>query len=252
MTDQFVPSAPEERRPIEGPATLEAGGHGSALDDPRALTILTTEHWGLLTARSLVYNETFARAGMFLALLSATMVVLGLISTATGFSDAFLIVAAVVLALDLFVGLASLGRISAATQEDIRYLQGINRLRHAYDEIVPGLEKYLIGSKFDDFGSVVSFYATASPRGLPGILHGFTTTPGMIRVICCAVSAGLAAVLLLLATHAPTVAALGGLLTFAITFWIAIILGQRWILRFARSLQAMFPRPDGESWSPRG
>jgi hypothetical protein len=62
MTDMFVPSAPEERQPIEAPAAPQAGGHGSALDDPRALTILTTEHWGLLTARSLVYNEAFARA----------------------------------------------------------------------------------------------------------------------------------------------------------------------------------------------
>ena len=111
---------------------------GDALDDPRALTILTTEHWSLMSARSLVYNEAFARAGMFLAFLSATLVALGLVATATGFSDAFLIVAAVVLALDLFVGLASLGRIAAASDEDIRYLQGMNRLRHAYHEMVPG------------------------------------------------------------------------------------------------------------------
>ena len=37
------------------------------LPDGAALQILTTEHWSLLTARSLVYNETFARGGMFLA-----------------------------------------------------------------------------------------------------------------------------------------------------------------------------------------
>ncbi len=80
-----------------------------ALADPRALQILSTEHWSLLTARSLVYNETFARGGMFMAFLSATLLVLGLISTATGFSAGFLIVAAVILGLDLFVGLATLG-----------------------------------------------------------------------------------------------------------------------------------------------
>jgi hypothetical protein len=114
MTDQFVPAATEERRPIDAPAAAKVAEDGATLDDPRALTILTTEHWGLLTARSLVYNEAFARAGMFLAFLSATLVVLGLISAIAGFGDSLLMIAAVVLALDLFIGLASLARIQAA------------------------------------------------------------------------------------------------------------------------------------------
>ena len=95
---------------------------------------------------------------MFLALLSASLLVLGLIATATGFSDAFLIVAALILALDIFVGLATLGRISGASNEDLRYLQGMNRLRHAYHEMVPGLEPYFITSHYDDFASVAAFY----------------------------------------------------------------------------------------------
>ena len=48
------------------------------LADPRALQILSTEHWSLLTARSLVYNEFFARGSMFLTLLSASLLALGL------------------------------------------------------------------------------------------------------------------------------------------------------------------------------
>lgn len=39
----------------------------TSLDDPRAVQILTAEHGSLLSARSLAYNEAFARAGMFLA-----------------------------------------------------------------------------------------------------------------------------------------------------------------------------------------
>ena len=243
MTDQFVPSAPGESRPIEAPTVPKAGGHDAALDDPRALTILTTEHWGLLTARSLVYNESFARAGMFLAILSATLVVLGLISNATGFSDAFRVVAAVVLALDLFVGLASLGRIRSASNEDIRYLQGMNRIRHAYDEMVPGLDRYVIGSPYDDFASVVAFYGPRSPRGLAGLLHGFTTAPGMISVICCAVAAGLIAVVLVLMTHDPVMASVGGLLALALAFVVATASAVRRIVRFAESLDARFPPP---------
>jgi hypothetical protein len=240
----FVPSAAPEARPIEATAAAAApAGADVGLDDPRALTILTTEHWSLLSARSLVYNEAFARAGMFLALLSATLVVLGLISNATGFSDAFLVIAAVVLALDLFVGLASLGRIASANGEDIRFLQGMNRIRNAYDRMVPGLDPYLIASKYDDFGSAAAFYGTSQPRGLAGVAHGLTTTTGMISVICCAVAAGLAAVLVLLVSHDAPAAGIAGLLTFAIAFPASVLFSVRRIQAFAGSMQVRFPRP---------
>ena len=95
MEERFFPAPAAEARPIGSPdAPADDGRAPPAIDDPRALQILSTEHWSLLTARSLVYNETFARGGMFLAMLSASLLVLGLIATATGFSEAFLMVAA--------------------------------------------------------------------------------------------------------------------------------------------------------------
>ena len=47
---------------------------GRGLDDPRALEILTTEHWGLLSTRTLGYTEMFARATIYVASLYATLV----------------------------------------------------------------------------------------------------------------------------------------------------------------------------------
>ena len=246
MQEGFVAPVAGEARPI---ATDEASpGHGGSrsLEDPRALQILTTEHWSLLTARSLVYNEAFARAGMFLAFLSATLVVLGLISTATGFSDAFLIVTAIVLALDLFIGLASLGRIAAASTEDLRYLQGMNRLRHAYHEMVPALEPYMITSHHDDFESVAMFYGGARPSAFFGFLHGLTTTPGMIGVICAAIAGGLVAVLVLLATHDGIAAGGIGLVAFVLAFALLSLAVVRSALELARSMESRFPRQPGD------
>ena len=149
--------------PMEHPGPTAARGRdGSAdpspVDDPRALTILTTEHWSLLSARSLVYNEAFARAGMFLSFLAATLVALGLMSGAMGFSDQFIGISALVLGLDLFIGLATMGRVSTATSEDIRFLQGMNRLRHAYHATAPGLEPYFITGHYDDVLGVFANY----------------------------------------------------------------------------------------------
>ena len=242
MDDRSISTQPAEA-PLKG-------GHGRGgpaevgLDDPRALTILTTEHWSLLSARSLVYNEAFARAGMFLAFLSATLVALGLVATATGFSDAFLVVAAVLLALNLFVGLASLGRISAASTEDIRYLQGMNRLRHAYHEIVPGLEPYFVTGHHDDIASVLGMYGPAKGGTLRGVLHGFTTTPGMVGVICAAVAGVLTAVVAMLVTHGPVTAGLVGLATFGIVFLVLSALIVRQVVTFMGGTPGSFPSDE--------
>ena len=246
MEERFVPAA-AEARPIDarGVQRHHASERG-AIDDPRALQILTTEHWSLLTARSLVYNETFARGGMFLAFLSATLVVLGLISTATGFSDAFLSVAALVLALDLFIGLASLGRISAASNEDIRYLQGMNRLRHAYHEMVPELDRYFITGHHDDPATVLAFYGPREVGRLSGAAHGFTTMPGMIAVICSAVAGGLVAILTLLATHDAGLASVTGVVTMVTLFAFGALVALRAVNRFVTALETKFPAPDAK------
>ena len=70
-----------------------AAAPGAGLLDPRALQVLTTEHWSLLSARSLAYNEAFTRAGMFLSFLSMSLVALALLAQAMAFSYDFLLVA---------------------------------------------------------------------------------------------------------------------------------------------------------------
>jgi hypothetical protein len=250
MQEGFLVPAAAETRPVSQGDAMAPGG-GPSLDDPRALQILTTEHWSLLTARSLVYNETFARGGMFLALLSASLLVLGLIATATGFSDAFLIVAALILALDVFVGLATLGRISGASNEDLHYLQGMNRLRHAYHEMVPGLEPYFITSHHDDFASVAAFYGPVGTSPVRGMLHGFTTMPGMISVICSAVGGVLVAVVLLLATHDAMLAGALGFAAFLALIIAGLMVGFRAAMGFVTRMEAKWPAPPREPDVPR-
>jgi len=250
MMEERQPVVPAEAPPAFGDrdvsaAAAEAGSAG--INDPRALTILTTEHWGLLTARSLVYNESFARAGMFLTFLSASLVVLGLISTATGFSDAFLIVAAIVLGLDLFVGLTTLGRVAAASEEDLRYLQGMNRLRHAYFEIVPGLDRYFITSPYDDFDSVAAMYGPTNVGFVAGLLHGFTTMVGMIGVICSAIAGGVAAALSLLGSHDPMMGGAVGLGAFLIAFAVVTAVIVWRVGGSVRKMRVLFPGPSAEA-----
>lgn len=242
MEERMMAPTPE-MAPMVQRDSANPGGTG--LDDPKALQILATEHWSLLSARSLVYNEAFARAGMFLAFLSATLVALGLVTTATGFSDGFLTVAAFVLALDLYVGFATLGRINGASREDIHYLQGMNRIRHAYHEMVPGLEPYFSVSHYDDVASVLGVYGGETNGGpLADILHGLTTTPGMVSVLCSAIAGALGGVLLLLLTHDATIAGLGALGILVGMMVLMVTIGGMAVVRLWRSLEVRFPK-DG-------
>ena len=247
MDERFLSATPAER-PIAGDQVEPDGATGAtrhvptSLDDPRALQILSTEHWSLLTARSLVYNESFTRAGMFLSVLSATLVALGLISTGTGFSDGFLIVAAVVLALDLFIGFATLGRIGAVSDEELRYTQGMNRLRNAYFRIVPGLDPFFITSPHDDFLSVAAFYNPPRPGLLGDILHGLTTLPGMLGVVCAAIAGALMGIVVLLMTHDGTSAFVGATIVFIVVFVALATIGYRTANAFQKTFVARFPR----------
>jgi hypothetical protein len=207
-----------------------------ALDDPRALTILTTEHLSLISARSLVYNETFARGGMFLTFLSASLVALGLVSASTGFSRDFVVVATAVLGLDLFIGLATMFRVGAANAEAMRYLQGMNRLRHAYDDAVPGLEVYFVTGRNDDLQAVSPQLTT---RDI--VPYHFATMPGMLGAICAAVAAAISALLALLWTNSASGAAVAGFAGFALVLVGSAMLMGRWIRGVTSSFDARFP-----------
>ena len=226
------------------------GPGGGPLEDPRALQILTTEHWSLLSARSLVYNEAFARAGMFLTFLSASLVALALVAQGMGFDRDFLVLAAVILGFDLFIGLATLGRITDASNEDLRSIAGMNRIRNAYLEIAPGLEPYFITSRYDDIRGILSTYGEPTgehPSLFLGFLHGLTTTTGMVSMITTVIAGILGTVVALLVGAAPSVAIGVGLGTLTAMVIVMSAFGYRDFARFGARLGPRFPTPPADA-----
>jgi hypothetical protein len=244
--EERTSQGPAPERPIQG-AGEPSGSQGPPhLGDARALQILTTEHWSLLTARSLVYNEAFARGGMFMTFLTGSLVALGFVSQGSGFGTEFLAIAAALLGFDLFIGLATLGRINAASVEEFRSLQGMNRLRHAYLEMVPTLEPYFSSSPYDDLPGVLSIYGPepAQEMVLGDIVHGFTTTPGMIATITSAVGGAFAATVALLLGASPTLGIVAGLTGFVIMMGIMFMVTYRRFSTVDRHLlEVRFPSP---------
>ncbi len=153
------------------------------LHDPRAIQILSTEHWSMLTARSLAYNEAFVRAGMFLTFLAMSFVGLALLAEAMTFGREFLMVAAIVLAFDLIVGLTTFERVSGANFDDLRAMHGIARIRHGYLQAAPPLLPYFSTAIHDDIDSVVSDYNTPEGYGVATFAYALSTSLGMVGLI---------------------------------------------------------------------
>jgi hypothetical protein len=239
---EHLPPTRDPGRPGATPASP------AGLDDPRALQILNTEHWSLLSARSLVYNEAFARAGMFLTFLSATLVALALVANAMGFSRDFLVLATALLGLDLLIGLATIGRMMDVTLDDLRAIHGMNRIRNAYAQIAPEVLPYLITSIHDDARGVMVTYgeAAASHGWLASFLHGLTTANSLVGIIDDLLAGAVACLLASLAGAPTPVALLVGAATFGLLFAALSQYALRTIRRFEAGLESRFPTPpDG-------
>ena len=206
-----------------GTATGNAGTEDAARRAVR-VTLLTTEHWSLLATRNLSWNESFARASMFLTLLTGAVVALALVAQATNFGSAFMIFALLLLPVVFFVGSSTLVRLNEINQEDIQWVRGMNRLRRAYLEIDPGIEPYLITGWTEDVVGVLRTFGAPGGSGLQApsirgnIMHAFVTTPMMILIVNCVVAAVLVGLVVAQFGMSMELAAIAAVATFVLTF----------------------------------
>ena len=172
--------------------------------------LLATEHWSLLASRSTTQNEVLTRISIFLTLVSAGLVSLALVGQATRFSDAFLVFAMVVLGFVAIVGVLTEMRVRNVAIEDLMYVLAMNRLRAAYLELDPEIEKYFLASPHDDMRGSRLTYDFFGTRG------SFSQVAGSSVVFIAAVDAVLvgllgAGVAGAFAAPAPTVVLIGSL-----------------------------------------
>jgi hypothetical protein len=171
-------SFPSPQHPAE-PTSSEQRSLG--LRDPRALDILTTEHWSLLSTRALGYQEMFGRTTVFVGTLTGAVVALALVAQATRFGRATLSVALLLIAVVLFIGLTTFVRCVAINYEDARWITGMNLLRQAYLQIVPELEPFFVTGHQPEADRRALAYG--SHQRLAALANSLTTTSGVVAVL---------------------------------------------------------------------
>jgi hypothetical protein len=204
------------------------------------IQILATEHWSLLATRSMTWGEVFSRAGIFLTVVSASVVALALVAQATDFGDGFYVFALLVLPIVLVLGVGTLVRLGDALTEDVRLVFGMNRLRHAYLEIAPELEPYFVTSHYDDEESVLETLGPAARVRPSRFLSSTPVVVGLIDAVLAGILAGLVA-RVVDAGVAPSIA-LGAAVGLAAVA-VIVMTGVRGVVRARGLLDPRFPRP---------
>jgi hypothetical protein len=170
-----------ERKARKPSERADANRPGTGLDDPRALQILTTEHWSLLSTRTLSYQEMLGRATIFIAALSGTVVSLALLAQATNFGPQILPLALALISVALFIGIATFVRSVAINYEDARWVTGMNLLRRAYLQMVPELEPFFVtGHEPETDRPSLSH---GSRQRLVNLANSLTTTSSVVAIL---------------------------------------------------------------------
>ena len=228
---------------------LAAGGASDTEDAARRsqrLQILATEHWGLLATRSLSWNESFSRAGMFLTVLSGAVVGLALVAQATSFGEGFVLFALLVLPVVLFVGGATFVRLVEVNNEDVHWVYGMNLLRHAYLDMEPDLKPYFVSGSSTEESAIVQSYGSHMTGS--ALLHALVTTPATIAFVNAVVAGVLASIALMqgLMSMGPSVS------VGAVVFVIAIGLQIAFTRYSARVYQREHALRDAAGDAPGG
>lgn len=135
--------------------------------------MLSTEHWGLLAARSTAQNEVLTRITIYLALLSAVLITIGLLGQASDFRGWFPVASLSLLAFLLLIGLVTQVRVFNVAEEDMMFVVAMNRLRSGYVDLDPTLEDLFLEATTDDIRGMEITYSFLRRRGnLSQVLGG--------------------------------------------------------------------------------
>jgi hypothetical protein len=227
-----------------GPSAASAGtGQLDTVTQAMRLQILSTEHWSLLASRSLAWNESFSRAGMYLTTLTGAIVALALVAQASAFGEGFTLFALVILPVVLFIGVATYLRLGSSNYHEAMCVVGMNRIRAAYLELAPDLERYFVMSAHDDQPGMGITMGVQPGGGLMWMAHLLAGTPTVVIVLNSVIAGVIAAVAALRAGAAMSVTLGVGVLGFVVAAVLQSTYARRNIAKVRSGLTPRFPTP---------
>ena len=225
-----APQTPEDPPTAEAAQPVPAGVKAQ---------ILATEHWSLLASRSMTWSEVMSRITIHLTIASASLVVLALFAQATGFGNAFRVMAIGLAAAVLVMGTLTQARVVNASIDDSSAILGMNRLRAGYLEIDPSLAPYFVTSPHDDQQGLMDTYLMGWPRST--FSHVAASTSIFLTVVNAVVAGTLGALVTSAAQAPPAAVTVVGVVAGILYLGAQLLVGQRSFRTLRQT--ARFPTP---------
>lgn len=177
-------------------------------------------------------------------MLSASTIALALMADATGFGPHTTMLALVLLPVLFLLGIAAFARLVQINAEEFQLVLAMNRLRRAYLEIEPGLERYFSTGHHDDERGLVATYLLDRPSRLWLWIHFLINTPTIVATVDAALAAAVVVLLLQVAEAGRAALVAGGAVAFLVV-WGVLFLLQLHSLHQLRATTSRFPTPPG-------
>ena len=155
----------------------------------------------------MTWSEVMSRITVHLTVSSAALVVLALVTQATGFGVAFHVLSIGLTSAILVLGTLTGVRVHNASREDAAIILGMNRLRAAYVEMDPGIAEYLVTSQYDDQAGLMTTYTMGMRRST--VSHVIGSTSMFINIVNAIVAGTLGALIADAAAGDPVATSLG-------------------------------------------
>lgn len=206
---------------------------------PAMMQALTTEHFTLQGARSVLISEVNSRATIYLSAVSSAVVALAFVTSISESADLMRAFALVLLPILAFMGFVTKARLVQLSYADFQYQRAINRIRHFYVDAAPEATRYLTLSIYDDTAGVVQSAVYRQGRRM-----GVLTAATMIGVVNYVIVGLIVAIAVRWATGMGSIAAI--LIGIALGFIIALYDFRReeahWN-EYVASFEVRFPSP---------
>jgi len=152
------------------------------------------------------------------------------------------VLALVLLPVVLLLGVATHARLIQLESQEVKVVLAMNRLRHGYLRIAPGVAPYLSTGHHDDARGFATTLLLAGPRELHPLGHFLVTTPTLIGTVDAAIAAAIAVLLGQAAGAAGGVVAVAGVAAF-VAVWGGLFAMHRSTLSVVHGTPARFPSP---------
>ena len=147
-------------------------------NSPMVVTVMTTEHFVLQTARSAGITETVGRAAIYLTAVSSGLIALAFVGQLSRLGAAFYVFGLVLLPTLAFVGVTTFDRALRNGVEDVQLAERINSVRQFYFDAAPQVARYLPPPGLDTPWAIARQAGVSSP-----VWYQFLTIAGALAVV---------------------------------------------------------------------